>query len=211
MRLISLLPMFLSAATIQAAAVVNIAFTDDPITYTGPAVVGDAGDAWVQVNTIDGSPFDLGSGLSVAVTGDDDTFYPTGVVFGGLGDILEDYVYAGGTLTVTIGGLNPSSSYDIYPIASLDGYFDGSAKSVTATGLNMVNAAMTGLSSTTSFAEGVNYVALTSVTPTAGGQITITMGSDVGLNAIQVAIPEPSTYVLAVSAFLALLVARRKK
>lgn len=198
MHAIVLMVLFFAASAVHGVIVTNIAFTPNPVTYLGPAVIGDAGDAWTPVSTLDGSSVVLPGGLTVAVTTDDQTIYATGVTFGGMEDILTNYAYAFGVpLTVTLGGLNPVLSYDLVPIASLDSYFDGSQKTATATGANSLSANLTNNSSTTSFVAGVNYVELLGVTPNASGQIVLTLQSDVGLNALQVsAIPEPSTFSL---------------
>ncbi|HEX8309913.1 MAG TPA: PEP-CTERM sorting domain-containing protein [Chthoniobacteraceae bacterium] len=190
------------AFTPAASAATNIAFNNDAeFSFTGPAVVGDSGDTWFQFTTVDAGPILVGDGISVTVSGSDGAFYG-GDSLTGFEPITKDEIYSGGTLTITLSGLVISQSYNITGIASVDNYFDeggdgGNTKTFTATGTNTVSNTLFNNSSVDTFQDGVNYRTLAGVQPTAGGVITLTLKTDVSLNALQiVAVPEPTSVLL---------------
>jgi hypothetical protein len=186
------------AALPAQAFLVNVAFTDNAFSYTGPLVIGDAGDPWTAFSSGSGTPQAIGGGLTLTATGTFYGYYDTSIpALPPLGATAE-YLYSDSTLTFDITGFNPALTYDIYLVANLDSYFDGAGKNATATGLNSVGpVGITNDSSIVTLTQGTNWILLEDVQPTALGAISLVIGNDVGVTALQIsAIPEPSTYAL---------------
>ncbi len=194
------------------AATTSFAFTTDTaFSYTGAAVIGEATDVWAQWTVGNAGPTPIANGISATVSGATDEIYYGGVTFETYSEILQQYIYSSSTLTIVLSGLDSSLFYNVVGIASLDDYFNADIKTFAAVGFNTVSGTLTNNSSATSFSSGVNFATLSSVQPTATGVITLTVATDVGINALQIAaVPEPSVIVMLSFVGLGCL-ARRKR
>ncbi len=187
------------AGTLQAATT-SFAFNNDvSFAYTGAAAVGDPTDVWTNWsigNTA--TPTLIANGISATVSGATDDIYYGATSFQTYGEILQQYIYSSGTLTIVLSGLSPSQAYNITGIASLDYYFTDIPKTFFGSGLNSASATLTNNHLTNSFQSGVNFATLTGIQPNAVGEIVLSLTSDVGLNALQIisAVPEPSQALL---------------
>lgn len=212
MKLLATLLASALAALPAQAFLANVAFTDNgAFAYTGPLVIGDPGDPWTAFSVGNGTQT-IATGVDLTVSGADFAIYYDTAPALPPTDVTGEYIYASGSLAFDLTGLDPAMTYDIYLVANLDGYFDGSARNVTASGLNAVGpVAITNDSSVLVLTQGANWILLDDVQPTALGAINIAVASDVGVTALQIsAIPEPSAFAaLAGLGALALVVRRR--
>jgi hypothetical protein len=209
--------------------------TATPVTYSGAAVIGAAGDVWNGYtidNAVDRPVTPPQSGFLFDSTGAATTVkFQTGPIcgdeVGGLGNALvNDVAYVRGPIvddpgaplstTLTLSGL--AGNYDVYLYAgaghvkySAD-FTIGSVTKGTAYGSVFAG----------SWVEGTNYVKFSNV-PTTGGILEITFAGDADnpydggyavCNGLQIqSIPEPSTLILLIGGligFLAYAWKRRK-
>ena len=215
--------MLLGSAIMAAAnPIVSVQFSTGPA-QTGAAVIGSAGDVWNEMpggayaeftTGVQSTPVALldtaGNVSGVDVTYSDDGVYslPPQFLNGFNGTAWQSLM--GGVLyglnldqgTVTLTGLVPDESYQLYLYTQADSAAEGRVVSVSVNGLAATSAP--GSASASSFILGQNYLALTPAADASGtmviqfsgvaGQGVVKAGEG-DFNGFQLtAVPEPSTW-----------------
>ncbi len=213
-----------ACASAHAEMLIDVNFTSaynmaTPVTASGAAAIGAAGDLW------NGVPGDPGAGMGIALT--DTTGAATGVslAFQSQGSfnlaangetspspnpaLTSQYLFdigvaAPGTIGLTLSGLVAGASYDLYVYSQGDPSSLSRSAEITANGVGP--AAVSADGTAASFSAGVNYAPFLSLAADASGVIQInavstgtTGGGEVDINGLQLraaAVPEPSSLML---------------
>ena len=219
-----------SAKVIPSTGLINVDFnTSSSPTYTGPAVLGIAGDKWNSINGLStlGGPFNLvdSANNATALTlsySNTKGFFNAGNSIAYTGteiDLMGDYMYVngGGTATVSLSGLTPNGRYNLvlYSIGNGAGNLD---TDFTVGGVTKV--ANNPQGNTVGFVENQDYVRFVTSADLLG-KISIDFIGTLGntgnragnLNGLQLStVPEASTLVLSLAGCAGMgLVALRKK
>jgi hypothetical protein len=194
------------------SGVINVNFggSSNP-TYTGAAVIGSSGDIWNQAS---GTPTNLslldsgGNNTSVTFTNSNGFAITDNYGFGFSGtqyaNLMQGYLVLLNPSVFTIGGLNPSNSYDLYIYSQGDSGSSGRRLKVTVGGTVFGTTATNANAST--FILGQNYLKLSGLTPNSSGNIVGTwekLAGEGNVNGFQLteasgnaAVPEPASIVI---------------
>jgi len=200
-----------------AAAQINIDFGNGGV-YSGTAAAPDTGTKWnsfAYVALTDAALVDSSNmPTSVTLTKPSSNDYSnSGGGSGPANDaLMRDYLWVkNGSSTITLGGLTPNATYDLY----IYGLGDQTDQSILVT-LDAANGGATGNTTgpeRSPLNEGENWIKLTPNADSSGNILFTWQNRDNqhgGLNGLQLVVPEPATLSLLALGGLAILRKRRK-
>jgi hypothetical protein len=209
MRLNSIvLGCLLLSALAQATPLLDVQFGGTGPAYTGAAVDGTAGDYWNYLTEPGNISLDdtAGDPTGIVLTDSDSSF--TSPFGGGFSStpfaaLMAGYLFNTFGNTMTITGLEPDATFNLYIYTQGDVASDGRAIEVNANGVIGDTAATDATAST--FILGQNYLNL-AVTADGSGDLTIsyaTLSGESDINGFQLDqtgsdTPEPATFALLV-------------
>ncbi len=214
---VSSLVVSLFGSQAMADIVVNVHFSNQA-TYTGAAVVGNAGDVWNRMGNSGGTGVALvsptGASTSVKITWMSQIWDGSGSGFlgGPYANLMRSYLatYSSGSLALS--GLAPDTDYALYLYSQGDFAATGRKTGFTVNGLSDVTTAAQANAST--FINDQNYLVM-NVVSDSFGVLNIaynTVTSEADLNGLQlVSVPEPATMSLLALGGIALIRRRSKK
>ncbi len=224
-KLLSLLfvaGMLWSNTALATVAWIDVNYTAPSLpTYTGPGVIGQAGDQWNAVKWSNvGSSVSLvdvnGSSTGASVVSHFDGIsynYSTGFDGTVYENLMKGYAvgYSESSYTIDFSGLNRSTTYDIYLLSQGDYVSSGRRLSASVNGMTYTTVPT--VASASSFIPNQNYLQF-SGTSDASGNLTISYwaaADEANINGIQLAVPEPASVVLLGVGGIAVAMAARRK
>jgi hypothetical protein len=193
------------------SAVINVDVSDLVSSYSGTGAAPDTGTYWNVAHTVNSTYSNLIASDGATVTPIDVTFSGWIGEFAWSGSLpINDRFYgpAAGTASVTIAGLTPGMTYELYAYAS----FWDATYSVGAT-----SESADPTSDTTPWVEGNQYVRLAGLHSDPLGTMTLDVTATAGnswtnIGALQIVeIPEPTSLALVGLALTAFGIAGRRK
>ena len=220
---LSTLAVFAMAAAAQAQVLIDMQFSGGT-SQTGAAVVGSGGDQWNKSGNGSG-PLALndvsGTASGVTLNWSAGGSFGSGNGFTGTAyeNLMTNYLYSVSTTsTLTLTGLTPSSTYNLYLYSQPASDGGGRRVAFTPTGLITYGTQTTASANPvlSAFVLGTNYLEFLGLAPDAGGTLTISYVNfgalpEADLNGFQIqVVPEPGTWALLALTGTFFMVIRRR-